>query len=210
MDTSLLYLVRHGQSILNVQKRVQGKSVDSTSSLSDIWRQQVLSRAETLANVHFDICFSSPVLRCIQTTEIMIASRGIPLIKVPELQEKDQGTSVGISRKELYTKYPSWETMTEDQRLDIKTNLGEESQRELRDRAFGILRKIARENTSRSVLIITHGGFMRAVYTYLSHKSLRDIWHFENCGYMELEYINENFTIRKTVGLSLKTVADLV
>lgn len=210
MQKTTLFLVRHGQSVFNAQKRVQGKSVDAISILSEQGIKQAVSRANDLAKVRFDACFCSPAPRCLQTAEILNASRSIPLITVPELQEKDQGTSVGGTRKELFAGYPSWDAMTEDQRLDMKANPSEESQRELRDRALGVLGKIARENTTKSILIVTHGGFMRALYTFLARKTLRDMWQFENCGYMELEYVHGQFTIVDTVGLSLKTVEDIV
>jgi broad specificity phosphatase PhoE len=210
MNKTLLYLVRHGQSTFNVQNRIQGKAIDATNTLSELGRQQAENRSKSLQSVSFDTCFSSPITRCKQTTEILLSSRGLQPIFLEALKEKEQGIVVGRTRQELFAQYPSWKDLTEDERLDTKPIPGEESQRELRDRAFEVIKKIAAESPDKTILIVTHGGFMRSLYTFLAHKSLLDMWHFENCGYMVLEYAKKNFSVIETVGLSLKTVKDLI
>ncbi len=210
MSKTLLYLVRHGQSLFNMQNRIQGKAIDATNTLSELGRHQAENRSKSLQSVSFDTCFSSPIIRCKETAEFLLASRGLQPTFLDALKEKEQGIVVGRTRQELFAQYPSWNDLTEEERLDAKPIPGEESQRELRDRAFNAIKTITTESPDKTILIVTHGGFMRALYTFLAHKTLRDMWHFENCGYMVLEYTKENFSVTETVGLSLKTVADLV
>ncbi|TWY72943.1 histidine phosphatase family protein, partial [Klebsiella pneumoniae] len=53
-----LYLVRHGQTEFNVQKRVQGMA-DSALTPKGIADAKALGRGFQLAGVHFDAAFAS-------------------------------------------------------------------------------------------------------------------------------------------------------
>lgn len=187
---------------MNVLRKVQGDKSTSANGLSELGVSQATSLRNELSNVNFDICYTSPITRAIETTKILVKERDIQVIETPMLKEKKQGSMVGLDVSIHIAKYSNWEDITEDERLDYKLVPDEESQRELRGRAMEVLTDIAITNVGKTILVVTHGGFMRSVYTYLENKTFKDNrWKFDNCGYMKLVYKDSKFAISETVRL---------
>jgi hypothetical protein len=47
---------------------------------------------------------------------------------------------------------------------------------------------------------------MRALYTHLAKLSLKDMWHFKNCGYLKIQVEGANIKILETDQLELKSL----
>ena len=73
-----LYLVRHGQTEFNVQKRVQGMA-DSALTPKGIADAKALGRGFQLAGVHFDAAFASDLTRAVDTAHFILSGLGEPL-----------------------------------------------------------------------------------------------------------------------------------
>lgn len=64
----MIYVVRHGQTDLNNEGRLQGRFGEP---LNEVGVQQATSLREELAHITFDCVFSSPQERAVQTAEII-------------------------------------------------------------------------------------------------------------------------------------------
>lgn len=86
-----LYLVRHGQTVLNTQGLIQGRC---DSPLTSLGRDQARAAASWLRehNVRFDAAFSSPILRACDTMELLWAGA---YTRVCGLSERSFGTLEG-------------------------------------------------------------------------------------------------------------------
>ena len=71
-----IYLVRHGQTDWNRQRRIQGQQ-DVDVNEQGILQAEKL--AETLKEVPLEIAFCSPLLRTRHTAEILLKYHDIPL-----------------------------------------------------------------------------------------------------------------------------------
>lgn len=89
-----LYLIRHGETSLNREKRLQGRSNEPLSDTGIGQAEKVRSFFEKQA-VRFDCVFSSPLLRARQTAEIVTGCTGIMLDE--RLLEMDYGPYEGMS-----------------------------------------------------------------------------------------------------------------
>lgn len=65
-------LVRHGQTEYNYQRRIQGHS---NILLNDEGRRQVKKIKPEINKQHYDICFSSPLIRTIETAMILVGDK---------------------------------------------------------------------------------------------------------------------------------------
>ncbi len=83
-----IYIVRHGQTDLNIQKRMQGRK---GLPLNATGLAQAEACAESLKDVAFDKVFSSPQERAVQTAEIV--SHGIKAMVDERLQPFDVGSA---------------------------------------------------------------------------------------------------------------------
>lgn len=196
--TTLLYLVRHGQSKHNVLRIVQGGKNPKSNTLYEGGVRQAQKLSDEFSEINFDACYSSPIYRALQTARILVKDRKIKINKEKQLREKNQGSFVGLPVNEHIKAYKNWDDLTEDERLDYKLVPDEESQRELRIRAMKVLQQIAEKHKNCTTIIVTHGGFMRSVFTFLENKSFKDRLKFDNCGFMCLEYKRRKFKILET------------
>jgi uncharacterized phosphatase len=91
----MIYVVRHGQTDLNKEGRLQGRR---GLPLNEEGRKQAESLRERLKEVRFDYVYSSPQERAIQTAEI---STGMQPIIEPRLDVYDLGEADGLKKHEV-------------------------------------------------------------------------------------------------------------
>ena len=93
----LLYVVRHGVTAWNRLRKVQGRA---DIPLAEEGVRLAEKTGEALRNVPFDLCFSSPLKRAVQTAEYILGDRKIPVITDERIQEIDFGVLEGTQFKD--------------------------------------------------------------------------------------------------------------
>lgn len=83
-----LYLVRHGESECNVQRRLYGRT---DCSLTEKGCRQAREVGEKLAGEHIDLCISSPLIRAAETARLALAGRSVRIELDDGLMEQDMG-----------------------------------------------------------------------------------------------------------------------
>ncbi|MGQ9461579.1 MAG: histidine phosphatase family protein [Candidatus Fervidibacter sp.] len=85
-----LLLVRHGESVWNEEERIQGQQ---DIPLSERGRKQALALGEKLKSTSIAACFSSPLIRALETAKLILNTSGnkVPITKLPELMERSFG-----------------------------------------------------------------------------------------------------------------------
>jgi len=99
----LFVFVRHGESRLNLERRVNGDpSVEVP--LTDEGRSQAHKLGVEIANIGFDLCVHTRFSRTKETAEIALAGRNVPLAEEPLLDDIDVGDLDG----ETLEAYRAW------------------------------------------------------------------------------------------------------
>lgn len=88
MSISVLY-VRHGETLFNVIDRAQGAC---DSPLTERGICQVRACAQRLAGVRIDRAFCSSSERAVDTAEMVLEGRAVPLVRLKGLKEMSFGT----------------------------------------------------------------------------------------------------------------------
>lgn len=203
---TIIYLIRHGESIKNTLKIVQGDEDDEANVLSTRGTVQVEKLKKKLKAIHADAIYSSPTTRAYMTAKIIAQGRGVDIQTDKQLMEKGKGKAIhNMDVDQMLAQYGDWDEMTEDERLDSKIVSDEESQRELLARTLRTVKKIANICEDKTIFVVTHGQLLRSLYTYLIGASLKDKWKFSNCGYLKLEVDGDEMKILETHDLHLKT-----
>ena len=79
-----LYIIRHGKTYWNEEKRIQGwADIDLTES----GRRVAVESAEGMKNIHFDAIYSSPLKRASDTAYILRGDRDLPVIVDERIKE---------------------------------------------------------------------------------------------------------------------------
>ena len=99
----LFVFARHGESVLNIDRRINGDpSVDVP--LSEQGELQAHKLGVEIANIGFDLCVHTRFERTRQTAEIALAGRDVPLTNEPLLDDIDVGDFEG----EKLETYRAW------------------------------------------------------------------------------------------------------
>jgi broad specificity phosphatase PhoE len=168
-----ILLVRHGETDWNRERRWQGHA---ERPLNETGRTQARELAERLAEDPPEAIVSSDLGRARETAEIVGARLGLPVELDPRLREVDVGEWSGLTMAEIEVRYP--EAMR--RRLQGGTGWEEgETYEEMGARVLAALHEIASRHTGR-VLVVTHGGAMRAVWT-AAGEAPDERPHFGNC-----------------------------
>ncbi len=154
-----LIIVRHAESALNGQNRIQGHK---DSNLTDKGLRQARLLAKRLKRFKIDRIYSSDLGRAYSTTLEIVRHQKLPIRRDPRLREIHLGDWEGMTPEEvnrLYSKgYRKW--LKKPSSVFIPKS---EGLRHFRKRVTECVRKIARANRGRSVLVVTHGGVITAL-----------------------------------------------
>lgn len=104
-----LYIIRHGQTDWNVQRRIQGRQ---DIPLNEAGRRQAAKLAGAMAFRPVTAVYSSPQLRAMETARAIAGSQGVEVIPVPELKEIGYGAWEGRTSEDILTTekelYEAW------------------------------------------------------------------------------------------------------
>ena len=167
-----LYLVRHGQSEGNLKKLLFGRT---DYSLTPLGIEQAQNSAEKLKDAHFDVCWSSTLKRAIETAEICIAGRNIPMICDEGLCEQDMGDLENMAFDEAMKKEPEKLTMLMRDWSKYAPP-GGESFEEMYKRVVACCEKIKADG--RDALIVAHNGSLSMMTAYLLGADIRCVESF--------------------------------
>jgi probable phosphoglycerate mutase len=90
----LFVIARHGESTLNEENRVNGDPAVPVA-LTDKGRDEARLLGQQLAHVPLDLCLHSRFGRTLETAEIAVAGRPVPLAAEPLLDDIDVGDLEG-------------------------------------------------------------------------------------------------------------------
>ncbi len=180
--SQLLFLMRHGQTIFNVQHRIQGWC-DSPLTIEGQNQAKRVKQYFKEHHITFDHVYSSTSERCCDTLELIT---DMPYTRLKGLKEMFYGELEG-----------------ESERLNCKTpkecetyylQFGGESSNDVRDRMVKTLKDIMDKEDHYNVLAVSHGG---ACYSFLScitdPNIVRNQGGFTNCCILHFKYENGKF-----------------
>ena len=103
MTPTTTLLLRHGQTVLSVQKRFSGTG---EQELTEVGRAQAAAVAERLATSGATAVLASPVRRARQTAELVASALGVEVTLEPGLRETDFGAWEGSTFGEVGRGWP--------------------------------------------------------------------------------------------------------
>lgn len=199
-----LILVRHGQSVWNLENRFTGW-VDVPLSKKGI--EEAISAGEKLKDVEFDVSYVSHMLRSIQTLHyILIKSNSkktpiiyheekrindwehhagdetkeLPIYQSVDLAERYYGDLQGLNKAEMKKRYGEAQVHLWRRSYDVNPPGGES----LKDTTMRtvpyfknhILKDLQKDKT---ILVVAHGNSLRSITMHLENISEQDIPNLE-------------------------------
>lgn len=175
-----LILLRHGETLFNQRKRIQGW-VDSP--LTELGKAQALYSKQFIDKLPFEIdhAFSSTSERACDTLELV---SDLPYKRLKGLKEWNFGMLDGE---------PEYLNPPLDQYDEFFSSHGGESRQQLIDRMNDTLISIMKENENHNVLAVSHGGAIRNFERFWcpDDKSLIPT-RLYNCAVLVFDFDTEN------------------
>lgn len=180
----LFYCSRHGESVFNAERRVQGQL---DIPLSKNGQQQSKALASVLSSEPLDVIVASPLRRAIETAEVIATELHLSLKIDPRLAEINAGIFQGLKWDEIEIRYPNEAARWKSGDPDFMIPKGE-SRRTLMLRGQAAFEAI-RANGHTHVAVIAHGGLLAATLkSLLKIPSSLNPFVFQNGAISRLEW----------------------
>jgi 2,3-bisphosphoglycerate-dependent phosphoglycerate mutase len=176
----LVILMRHGQADNNVNRILVGRHIES--HLTEFGKNQVLDTAKYLKEISIDKVLVSPVVRTLETAEIVCEYLGVSYEIDERLYEIELGKLVGMNYEEIILKYGNLFLQFYTENDAALTHYGVESFASIKQRIKNILDEITERYTNKNVLMISHLDPIKAAISILLDLKPESLyrWHIRN------------------------------
>lgn len=153
-------LLRHVETVWNREKRIQGRK-DSPLTANGVAKARTLGI--WLGAFPWDRIVTSRLARSVRTGALINETLKLPLESMPELDEMDWGSWEGLSLTQIRAVHPQRLALLE---TDFWSNAppGGETRARVFDRTHAALNALARKHPAEQVLVIVHGGVLKALF----------------------------------------------
>jgi broad specificity phosphatase PhoE len=194
LNTKKIYIVRHGQTDLNLKGIVQGSGVDS--SLNDTGIAQASAFFDMYGHIPFDKVYTSSLKRTQQTVARFI-QQGIPTEKLSGLNEISWGKKEGEAITPEEDKYYHYMLSEWQKGITTLRIEGGESPDEVIARMKPAVDHILSQENEKTILICMHGRAIRILLCHLLNYPLKsmDMFEHENLCLYILNYTGSMFNV---------------
>lgn len=191
-----IYLIRHTQTIGNVEKRLTGRCDYDVTPTGQMYIDKITQK---LSNIKFDVAFASTSKRTSKTIAKLAEMNNLKIIELEELCEMNFGIFDGKKWEEVNQIDPGIDKL-HNETNEIMCIPEQESTADVECRMNNIMLKIAENNIGKNILVCSHGvaieAFLRSI-TKVPFIEKREEYSQKNTSLNVILYDNENkkFTI---------------
>ncbi len=166
-----LYLVRHGETELNLKKVYYGRT---DCGLTEKGKEQAASLRAAFADISLDIVLESPLKRAKDTADLLLGAKEVPRIEDERLKELDFGGWEGKSYLDL-----QGDPLYEQWCREWKTTCPPEGEcfldlaKRVRDFYEDLLNR-----AEEKVLIVAHHAVLQQLMACLLESEPESCWHY--------------------------------
>lgn len=170
-----LVLIRHGQSIWNLENRFTGW-VDVP--LTEKGRAEAMNAADLMSKLAFQVAYTSVLTRAEATLEIIMSRRGwkFPVIRDQALNERHYGDLQGLNKDDLRRQYGEEQVKIWRRSYDVPPP-GGEALKDTADRTLPFFERCVMGDIrqGKNVLVVAHGNSNRSIVMKLDDLSKEEV-----------------------------------
>lgn len=192
-----IYIVRHGETVWNKEKRLQGTT---DIELNDYGRSLAIETGRNLSKVNINKIFSSPLKRAFETARLIKGDRNIEIETDIRIKELNFGSYEGQCFTDLFNdEKTTFQHFFKRPELFVSDKNGETLQ-QLIERAADFMKdKIEPLATScERIMIVAHGALNKAIMCYIKQHDISMFWSGglqKNCNVIIVDYENGKYNI---------------
>ena len=190
---TVIYLIRHGETMWNREKRLQGH-IDI--GLNDVGHQQAARLANSLVDKKISAIISSDLSRAIDTAKPIALHHQLELNLDPALRERHYGVMQGLSHQEIAEHHPENHQAWKKRDVHFQPENGE-SLAQFNDRVVTAIASWAKKYAGQEIAIVAHGGVLDCLNRAARKVALDVARDFEilNASLNTLTYQDEQFDL---------------
>ena len=174
----MLYIMRHGRTDWNDLHKLQGKT---DIPLNEEGRLMAENARETYKDIHFDVCYCSPLIRAQETAKLLLENRAkegkaVPIITDNRLAEMCFGKYEGTRNVFEKPDCPIYKFFKDPENYVAQD--GAESFEELFARTGQFLKEVIVPDlkNGKDVLIVGHGAMNNSIISQVRNIPRKDFW----------------------------------
>ena len=194
-----LLLIRHGQTEWNAIRRVMGRQ---PIPLNNEGKAQARLLAKSLKEVPFTAIYTSPVMRALQTSQIIMKGRdSVPLYEEPGFAEIDYGDWINKDFKDIPELAGFFENPS-----NVPIPNGEQLP-EVIERARSAIERIKEKHNNERVLAVSHADVIKVILIHYLGLPIDETQRFriDNCSVSALHF----GSIKEPRLICVNTVGDI-
>ncbi len=211
VSVTTFYIARHGETEFNLKGILQGH-VDSP--LTERGKEQARQLGEKLADIKFDLVFTSDLFRAQHTAEIALVDTQLTVNTTNLLRELTFGRfdnqPVEVYKQTLREAIEQFAQLSDDQKLSFRHEPSMETYEEANERLIRFIRETALAYSGKCILIVTHGALLQGFLIKLGFGTYDELsgGAFGNGAYIKLESDGIDFFIKETYKVNKKKFSE--
>lgn len=177
-----LILVRHGQTDINLERKLQGAKSDKSLNSTGVLQARGVRKVLKKENV--DVLITSPLKRALETAEIINEKIKKNIILEDLAIERDFGELENYPVKEFIKDFRGKE---EFYYFKYKS----ESRYALQERAYKLLHKLLNNYKGKTVILVSHAGLIKGILSVildLPFNKIMEKIRVENCSITKINF----------------------
>jgi len=174
---TIIYFVRHGETILTPERRFSGGD-GSDPELSADGLEQAEAVGRELAARGADLIIASPMIRTKQTAEAIAKATGLEITLDEAWREAGFGEWDGLSISDVKKLYPnewlSWVSST-----GASAGITGESYEDVAARSEQALTNLALEHLGKTIIVVTHNYVIRTLVALVLGAPMESVYHLD-------------------------------
>jgi probable phosphoglycerate mutase len=191
----LVIFMRHGQAENNVSRTLVGRHIES--HLTSQGKDQAADVAKQLKSIPIDKVYVSPVIRAIETAQIVCETLGMDYEIDERLYEIELGKLVGMNYEEVTTKYGDLFLRFYAEHDPVLASFGVEPFAAVKQRVKSLLDDALKKHEDSNVLMVTHLDPIKAALATLLDLKPEALyrWHIRNASLTVLKHESRIYSL---------------
>ena len=191
----LVIFMRHGQAENNVSRTLVGRHIES--HLTSQGREQVADVSKQLKRIPIDKVYASPVIRAMETAQIVCDTLGMSYEVDERLYEIELGKLVGMNYEEVTTKYGDLFLRFYAEHDPILDSFGVEPFAAVKQRVKSLLDDALKKHEDSNVLMVTHLDPIKAALSVMLELNPEALyrWHIRNASLTVLKHESRIYSL---------------
>ena len=187
--------MRHGQAENNVSRTLVGRHIESHLTVDGM--QQVRDAAKQLKSIPIDKVYVSPVIRAMETAQIVCETLGMDYEIDERLYEIELGKLVGMNYEEVTTKYGDLFLRFYAEHDSVLDSFGVEPFASVKQRVKSILDDAMKKHGDSNVLMVTHLDPIKAALATMLDLKPEALyhWHIRNASLTMLKHESKIYSL---------------